>query len=245
MTPPTTQPGNGREASELADWRAQARVFLQPIAAPSILGLFGFASATFMVSAHLTHWYGSAISGRYVFPFAMTFGGLAQLLAGMWAYRARDAVATAAHGTWGAFWLGFGILQLLGATGAIVIPAAKFPEFGYWFLTLAVITAACATAAAGENLGIFSVLAVLAVGAACAAVFYLTGTSGWSYVAGYVLMASSFLATYVATALMLASAWGRVVLPLGELRREANVPGRVPIHPIQFAYGEPGVKQGQ
>ena len=31
-------------------------------------------------------------------PFVLFFGGLAQLLAGMWVYRARDAVATAMHG---------------------------------------------------------------------------------------------------------------------------------------------------
>src|SRR5918912_1608878 len=88
-----------------------ARIFLQPIAAPSILGLFGFAAATMMVAAHLAGWYGTANSPAYLFPFAAMFGGLAQFLAGMWAYRARDAVATAAHGTWGAFWLGYGLLN--------------------------------------------------------------------------------------------------------------------------------------
>ena len=31
-------------------------------------------------------------------PFAAVFGGVAQLLAGMWSYRARDRIATAAHG---------------------------------------------------------------------------------------------------------------------------------------------------
>jgi len=31
------------------------------------------------------------------------FGGLAQFLAGMWAYRARDGIATLAQGTWGAY----------------------------------------------------------------------------------------------------------------------------------------------
>jgi uncharacterized protein len=35
----------------LENYRAQT--ILQPIAAPSILGLYGFAGATLMVSAHL------------------------------------------------------------------------------------------------------------------------------------------------------------------------------------------------
>ena len=36
----------------------QTRAFLQPIAAPSILGLYAFAGSTFIVSAHLAGWYG-------------------------------------------------------------------------------------------------------------------------------------------------------------------------------------------
>ena len=35
----------------LDDWRRQTRVVLQPIAAPSILGLYAFSAATMMVAA--------------------------------------------------------------------------------------------------------------------------------------------------------------------------------------------------
>ncbi len=38
---------------------------------------------------------------------------------------------------------------------------------------------------------------------------------------------------------------GRVILPLGKYRREANLPGHKHAFPIQFALGEPGVRQGQ
>jgi uncharacterized protein len=44
-------------------------------------------------------WYGNDTSTPWVlFPFALAFGGIAQLLAGMWSYRARDGLATAMHG---------------------------------------------------------------------------------------------------------------------------------------------------
>src|SRR6059058_3217057 len=97
---------------------ARPRVVLQPIAAPSILGLAGFAGATFVVASNLAGWWGTPTSGLTLAPFAAMFGGLAQFLAGMWAYRARDAVATLAHGTWGAFWLAYGILNILVAAHA-------------------------------------------------------------------------------------------------------------------------------
>jgi succinate-acetate transporter protein len=245
VSPAVHQTGNGLAADDLRAWRSQTRVFLQPIAAPSILGLFGFAAATFMVAANMAGWYGNAESGVYIFPFALTFGGIAQFAAGLWSYRARDGIATAMHGMWGSFWIAYGILWGLKAVGDIAIPAATFPAFGYWFLALATITACGAVAAAFENLGLFSVLATLAAGAALAAVFFLTGTTGWKEAAGWVLLASSWLAAYTAFAMMLEGAAGRVLLPLGHLNKRANTPGRQEHLPLEFELGEPGVRHGQ
>src|SRR5205085_10992835 len=111
----------------------QTRVFLQPLAAPSVLGLYGFAGATFIVAANLAGWYGNhTTSPLYLAPFALAFGGIAQFLAGMWAYRARDALATAMHGMWGSFWIGYGILNVLLATHALPAPKVWYhqPEVG-------------------------------------------------------------------------------------------------------------------
>jgi succinate-acetate transporter protein len=71
------------------------------VPAPSILGLYGFAAATFMVAAHMAHWFGGALTDFYLVPFAAVFGGVAQFCAGMWAYKAKDGVGTAMHGTLG------------------------------------------------------------------------------------------------------------------------------------------------
>src|SRR5581483_12338192 len=98
---------------ESAATDAQSRVILQPLAAPSILGLYGLAGATFMVAAHMVHWFGSSYTTLLLIPFAAIFGGLAQFLAGMWAFKARDGVATAVHGMWGAFWMAFGLIELI------------------------------------------------------------------------------------------------------------------------------------
>ena len=45
-----------------AIWSDRSRVMLQPIAPPSVLGLFAFAGATFIVAAQLAGWYGTARS---------------------------------------------------------------------------------------------------------------------------------------------------------------------------------------
>ena len=227
------------------EWVDHTRVFLQPIAAPSILGLFGFAGATFIVAAHMAGWFGDNNSPTYLFPFAAFFGGVAQFAAGMWAYRARDGLATAMHGTWGSFWMAYGLLHLLGAIGAIHLPTGAFVELGFWFIALAVITGLGTLAALGENLGIAAALATLTLGAAFAAVAFVTGGSGWEHAAGWALVASAAVAAYVAGAMMIAGTWGRTILPLGEYRKTADIAGRRQIRTLEYEFGEPGVKHGQ
>jgi hypothetical protein len=75
-------------------------------------------------------------------------------------------------------------------------------------------------------------------------VHFLVGRTTWE-ARGWVLLASAFLAAYTAGAMMIASAWGRTVLPLGEYRKAANVPGRRSIGPLQYEFGEPCVRKGQ
>src|SRR3954465_11418643 len=99
------------------------RVVLQPLAAPSILGLLGGAGATFIVAANVAGWYGNHTTTPLVLaPVAMVFGGLAQLPAGVWASRARDGIATAMHGMWGSFGLAYGILNIMLAAGTLKAP---------------------------------------------------------------------------------------------------------------------------
>jgi len=218
----------------------QARVFLQPIAAPSILGLYGLAGATFMVAAEMAHWFGSSSTTLLLVPFAAIFGGLAQFLAGMWAYKARDGVATAVHGMWGAFWMAFGILALMLSSGKAPMPnGALFPELGYWFIALAAITWACTAAAAAENKALVTVLTFLAAGSTISAIGLLVGVEGLIVLSGYLFLICSIAAWYTASALMLNEAFGREVWNLG---RSAHAKRMAP---ITTATGEPGVIRGQ
>ncbi len=214
-----------------------AHVWLQPVAAPSILGLYGFAGATFMVAAHMAHWFGGAQTDMVLWPFAAFFGGLAQFLAGMWSYKARDGVATAMHGMWGSFWMAFGILWVLVAAGKVTIPASgAFPALGFWFIVLGAITWAGTAAASAESKVVTAVLGFLAAGSTAAAIGYLAGSGALTILAGWLFIVSAIIAWYAATALMVNAAFGRTVMGLGT---------REPREGLQAGMGEPGVLRGQ
>lgn len=241
------------------EWEGRTRIFLTPVAAPSILGLFGFASSTFMVAAFLAGWFGQNHSTPAVMsdlaPFCLFFGGVAQFMAGMWSYRARDAVGTAAHGTWGAFWMAFGVFWILAGAGVLHLVntgrpgAPQYDAYGYWFYTLAVITGCIALAAIRRNLGTTLVLFTLAAGSACVGVGLTTGVLTWTRVAGYLLVVSAALAVYTATALaLLQSHEGKSILPLGEWpywKRESWKPGAIMARAQEYLEGMPGAKIGQ
>jgi succinate-acetate transporter protein len=238
--------GPARSPDSEVAWLERTRVVLQPIAPPSILGLFGFAGATFIVAAHLAGWYGNAHTPEYLFPFAAFFGGVAQFTSAIWSYRARDGLATAMHGMWGSFWMAYGLLFLLVAVGDLTVPAkGEFPELGYWFLALAVITGLGTVAALAESLGLVATLLTLSVGSALLAVHYLAGGIGWQHTGGWVLIASAIAATYTAGAMMLEGAFGKVLLPLGKYKKAANVPGGQITRPFEYPQGMPGVRVGQ
>ena len=242
-----TGTGNSVPPEEMErSWAERTRIFLTPVAPPSILGLFGFMGATVMVAAWMAGWYGTAATPFILWPFALTFGGIAQFLAGMWSYKARDGVATAMHGLWGSFWIAFGISTWLAQLGdAPPLKLATNPGMAWWFIVLASITMMGAVAAIGDNLGIFVVLGLLAAGSSFAAIgFY--GGGGWAFtVAGYLLVASAAAAWYTASAMMIAGTFGRTILPLGHWKAASNVPGRKPVRPMEYPLGMPGSKVGQ
>jgi uncharacterized protein len=228
-------------------WAERSRIVLTPIAAPSILGLFGFAAATFMVASMLAGWWGAPLTAAPIIaPFAFFFGGLGQLLAGMWSYRARDSVATAMHGTWGSFWLAWGTLVLLTQIGVVPATAPQSRAFGFWFIALAVITIFGALAALATSGALFLVLGLLAAGSVLLAVGFVGPFTGVVVAGGWVLVASSAAAFYTAGAMMLSEAnHGRTILPLGTYQAAANVPGRKVNEPIGYPAGLPGARVGQ
>jgi succinate-acetate transporter protein len=94
------------------------------IADPAPLGLAAFALTTFLLSAKNAGWMTHATGNSWL-PFALAYGGLAQLLAAMWGFAKKNVVAATGFGTFGAFWVGLGFYILLVVNPAVA--AVKSP----------------------------------------------------------------------------------------------------------------------
>jgi succinate-acetate transporter protein len=79
---------------------------------PAPLGLAGFALTTFLLSGHNASFIPDVV---WIGP-ALFYGGLAQLLAGMWEFRNRNVFGATAFSTYGGFWLSLGIVVVLAGT---------------------------------------------------------------------------------------------------------------------------------
>ena len=80
-----------------------------PAADPAPLGLAAFALTTFLLSGHNASFIPDAI---WIGP-ALFYGGIVQLLAGMWEFRNRNVFGATAFSTYGGFWLSLGIFVAL------------------------------------------------------------------------------------------------------------------------------------
>jgi succinate-acetate transporter protein len=247
--------GNGaaRRVEELAvaedheGWMSRSRVFLTPIAAPSIMGLFGFMIATLMLGAWQAGWYGSAVTPLLIFPFAMVAGGVLQSVAAIASFRARDGVAVAMHTVWGSFWLGWGLYMLLVATHVLpVIPlGTASPSFAFWFIALTLVTIFGVLGALAQNLALVITLGTLAAGSALTAAGFWAGSLATLRAGGWLFVISAMAAWLTAGAMVLEHSFGRTIIPLGKWSKKGNIPGARATDPIAYPAGMPGVRVGQ
>jgi succinate-acetate transporter protein len=216
----------------------EARILLQPVAAPAVLGYFALGSALIIYGSWFADGWGTQKDSASFFPFLLLFGGVGQLGAALWSYRARAAVAAALHGSWAAFWLGVGIIYLLATTHTVVVPArgAAWESLAQWLIYMSVITWTTAFAALRRSPVGFLAQAILAGGSAIAAAGLLLPSATWQHVAGWLFVAAATFSFYVGAALMVDSVYGKVALPVF-LRGDAD--------PVQYERGDPGVKVGQ
>lgn len=184
------------------------------IADPGPLGLGAFAMTTFVLSMYN----GNLVNEKglpVVLGLALVYGGIVQLLAGMWEFRTGNTFGAVAFCSFGAFWLSFWALQVLYAKS---IGGNVGHSVGLYLWAWAIFTAYMTVAAmrvSGAVLLVFVLLTatfiLLAIGATGA---HKTVTH-WG---GYIGLATAAAAWYASFAAVVNSTFGRALLPVIPLR---------------------------
>ena len=147
----------------LAEERARPTLIeAVPAADPAPLGLAAFALTTFMLSGHNA----TFIPDILWVGLALFYGGLVQLLAGMWEFRNRNVFGSTAFSTYGGFWLALGAFVVLAEAtklGGTLKPADVNNGLAWFVLSFAIFNTYMMIGALRVNVAVFAVFLTLEI----------------------------------------------------------------------------------
>jgi succinate-acetate transporter protein len=207
-------PGTGRLAAE-EPTQAQSQTGWK-VADPGPLGLAAFALTTFVLSM-----YNAGIMDAkgepIVFGLALAYGGLGQLLAGMWEFRTGNTFGAVAFTSYGAFWLSFWAFEQFYAKS--VPESVLGGAVGLYLVAWGVFTAYMFIASLRTTGAIALVFLLLA------ATFLVLGIGEWTTsdgivkAGGIIGLATAAAAWYASFAAVTNATFGRTVMPVKPLTR--------------------------
>jgi len=186
------------------------------IANPGPLGLFSFASTTFILSLYNVQARGIA-HPNVVVGMAVFCGGLAQLLAGMWEFPKGNAFGATAFTSYGAFWMSYATILIPGSgiLSAFTDPAELDSALGIYLIAWFIVTFLLLIVTLRKNVGLVVLFAFLATTFLLLAAGTFTGVASISKSGGALGIITAFIAYYIGLAELLAA--DNVHLPLGKL----------------------------
>jgi uncharacterized protein len=199
------------EVSVAKDNASLAPVSVAAIADPGPLGLGGFALTTFVLSVFNANIIGNHALEAVVLPIALFYGGIAQLLAGMWEFKKNNTFGALAFTSYGSFWLGFAAYVKFVAPG---LPAAQAHEAtGLLLLAWTVFTVYMLIAALRTTRVIATVFVLLTVTFLLLTIGALGNHPLFTKAGGWFGLLTAAAAWYGSMAGVTNATWGRTVLP--------------------------------
>ncbi|HEX5309314.1 MAG TPA: acetate uptake transporter [Solirubrobacteraceae bacterium] len=182
---------------------------------PAPLGLAAFAMTTFVLSmfnANLVNEKGTPV----VLGLALAYGGVVQILAGMWEFRTGNTFGAVAFSSFGAFWISFWALEVFYAKS---IGGNAGHAVGVYLWAWAIFTAYMTVAAlrvSGAVLLVFVLLTATFILLAIGATGPHANITHWG---GYLGLATAAAAWYASFAVVANSTFGRDIFPVFPLMR--------------------------
>ena len=186
------------------------------VADPAPLGLAAFALTTFLLSAVNAGWAKSS-TGFDWWGYAIAYGGLCQLLAGMWEFKNKNVFGATAFSTYGGFWIGLALWAKLVAPTATGLTGVK--DLGWILLSFAIFNTYMLIISTQVNAAVFAVFLTLEVTEILLFIGFLTtktGSGGLIKVGGIVGVITAIVAWYTSAAGVMNGHRGKVVFPVGK-----------------------------
>lgn len=185
------------------------------IADPGPLGLAAFALTTFVLSMFNS----GLVSTRgepVAYALAFAYGGIAQLLAGMWEFRTGNTFGAVAFSSYGAFWLSFFAYAQFFARD---VPAADAGHaVGLYLIAWGIFTAYMFIASLRTTVAISLVFILLTLTFLALGIGNAGAHTNIVKLGGYLGLATAIAAWYASFAAVTNSTFGHVVLPVKSLR---------------------------
>jgi uncharacterized protein len=178
------------------------------IADPAPLGLAAFALTTFLLSAVNAGW-AKNTSGADWLGYAFAYGGLCQLLAGMWEFKNKNVFGATAFSTYGGFWIGLGLWAVLAHAPA----GAK--DVGWILLAFAIFNSYMLIFASQLNVAVFLVFLTLELTEIFLFIGVLGGSAGMVKAGGVIGIITALVAWYTSAAGVINGMKGKPVFPVG------------------------------
>jgi succinate-acetate transporter protein len=192
---------------------------LPAIADPAPLGLAALA-VTLLVFSMFSSGLLAGSGEPVVLGVALAYGGIAQLLAGMWEFRRGNTFGAVAFGSYGAFWLSYWLLQQF-FVGQIPI-AEQGSALGLFFVSWAIFSALLWVASTRTTAVVSVMLFVLTLSYLLLGIGHAGAHSELVKIGGWFGLASAAAALYGAFAGLINTTYERTVLPLVPLTRRAT-----------------------
>jgi len=189
---------------------------------PAPLGLAGFAMTTFVLSMFNSNLVGPG-GTPVVLGLALAYGGLVQLLAGLWEFRTGNTFGAVAFCSFGAFWISFWALNVFYAKA---ITGNVGHALGVYLWAWAIFTAYMTVAALRVSAAVLLVFVLLTVTFVLLAIGADGAHKSVTEAGGYVGLATAVAAWYASFAAVVNSTFRRVIMPVIPLA--PGVPAEMP-----------------
>jgi succinate-acetate transporter protein len=184
------------------------------VANPAPLGLCGFALTTFVLSSINAGWF-PAGGTNIIVGLAVFYGGIGQLLAGMWEFRAGNTFGATAFTSYGAFWLSLGVVFIPGFGIGSALGTALHPALGLFLLGWTIFTGLMFFGTLRANMALITVFGLLFLTFLALTIGELAPSNGAHVLGGYLGVLTALAAWYTALAGILASSKSVFTLPVG------------------------------